>query len=185
MRDYNFFEPYQRRKGSGIKLTSPFFFGIVVIFLILALSGGLLIRDRMLADELQGLQEQLIAIQSGAEYQAADQVSKRIGTMSEYDQYAATALERIHQGQVLGTAFMRNFTALLPVGATLENASIHRATASFEFEVQNRRIAAELLKHLDESELFVKTSLKSLVLLQDVNRFTAAIDCTLKAGEAQ
>lgn len=185
MRDYNFFEHYQRRKDASINFKSPFFFGIIIILLIIALSAGLLVRDKVLSARLSDLQSQLQTIQSSAEYQAADQISKRISAMSEYDQYAATALDRIEQGDVLGTEFMNDLSGILPSSVILQSASINRATASFVFTVPDRKAAAELIKHFDESELFIKASLTSLTAQQDVNNFTATIDCVLKAGEVQ
>ena len=185
MRDYNFFEHYQRRKESSLNFKSSFFFGVIIIILIIVLSVGLLVRERYLSAKLDDLKSQLMTVQASAEYQVANQISKNINAMSEYDQYAGEALERINQGDLLGTAFMNDLSEILPSSATLESASINRATASFIFNVPDRKTAAELAKHLDESELFIKTSLKSLNFQQDVNNFSVTIDCILKAGEVQ
>lgn len=185
MRDYNFFENYQRRKESSINYKSPFFFGIVVILLIVILSAGMFAREKYMSVKLENLKFELITIQSSPEYQTANQISKSISALTEYDQYAATALDRISQGNILGTSFMNDLSAILPSNSSLESASINRATASFVFNVPERRTAAELVKHLDESELFIKTSLKSLNFQQDVNRYSVNIDCILKAGEEQ
>lgn len=185
MRDYNFFEHYQHRRKSSVDFKSPLIYGIIIILLIIALSAGLLIRERFLTAELEKLGFELMNIQASEEYQAASQINKSINAMLEYDQYAAIALDRINQGDILGTAFMNDLSAILPAPAILESASINRASASFVFNVPDRKAAAELVKHLDESELFVKTSLKSLNLQQDINRYSVTIDCILKAGEVQ
>ncbi len=183
MKDYNFFDEFQKRNKIHINFTSPAFLGVLVIALIIVFSAGLMLYNTILGARLTSLTEDLTAIHESQEYQKADELQKKIGALTEYDQYAGTAYEKIKSGDVLGTDFLYAFSRILPSSVSLQNASINRATATFTFTVPDRQAAAELVKHIDESDLFVQTTLISVVSQQGAAGYTAVINSILKAGE--
>ncbi len=185
MRDFNFFEAYQMKRGLGFNAKSPVFLGILVILLILASSGSLLIRNVVLAANLSAEAAELQDIQMSEEYQEANRLQKAIGAMQDYDQYASSALSRIEEGDILNTEFLRMLSQAMPSAVSLESASLTRQSASFAFRAPNRKAAAELMDSLEHSGLFLQTSLLSVSSETDVPGYKAEISGVIKAGEEE
>lgn len=183
MRDYNFFEAYQKKRELSINAKSPVFLGILVILLILALSAGLVIQNIVLASRMTAAAEKLSELQASEEYQKAIKLQDSISAMSEYDQYAESALSRIQKGDVLGTEFLKNLSGVLPSSANIQSVNITRANATLYINVPNQKAAAELVGNLDKSGLFQQTTLISVTKNEESTTFVALINCILKAGE--
>lgn len=184
MRDYNFFEAYQKKRNMSFNIKSPFFLGLIVIILILAVSGAMLIQNAVLSAKLSAAAEELGALQAGAEYQEAVKLQDSIAALTEYDQYAGSALERIHQGKVINTEFMKKLTAVLPSSTSIENVNLTRVNAVMNVNVPNQKAAAELVGNLDRSGLFLQTTLAS-VNSEESGGFIATVNCILKAGDQE
>jgi len=186
MRDYNFFESCQKRKGFHINIKSPIFLGFVVILLILAASGAAVVQNTVVKAELADTREELAALQTSPEYQEMIELQNRISALTEYDQYASMALEKIETGKrILNTGFLRKLSGVIPSTAALQSANFTSANAAFSFQVPDRETAAELIHDLDHSGLFLQTTLVSVTSTGDGGGFTASINCTIKAGEPQ
>lgn len=183
MRDYNFFETCQRRKDIHINMKSPVFLGFVVILLTLIASGGIMVQNAVIKSQLTDMTESLNIVQASPEYQKAIQLQNSITALTEYDQNASAALERIRTGKgILNTVFLKNFSDVIPSTVSLQSASMTSVNAAFTFRTPDRRAAAELVHDLDHSGLFLQTTLVS-VTSDGSGGFTASINCIIKAGE--
>lgn len=185
MKDYNFFHELQKKRGMGLDAHSPAFWGVLVFALILAASVGTVVYGTILNVNLSSVSKELIAVQSESDYQKAREIKERIGLLSEYDHNAGTALEKINKADLLNTKFLNSFASLLPSSAVLQNAGINRATAAFTFTVSDRRTAAELVKNLQGSDLFISSTLVSVASQQGSPGYIAVINSVLKAGGSE
>ncbi|HWQ78557.1 MAG TPA: hypothetical protein VN381_07060 [Anaerovoracaceae bacterium] len=187
MRDYNFFEPLQRRKGIHINVKSPVFFGCVVIFLIILASAAMVAQNAIIKTQLSGVKEDLAQLQASSDYQEALMLQDSISALMSYDQLSARALERIEQGKsILNTGFLKGVSDAIPSTASYREINVTSAQANFIFRVPDRRTAAELHHDLENSGLFLQTTLVSVRSNQDGSGgYDAAISCIIKAGEPQ
>ena len=99
MRDYNFFEAYQKKRNLSIDVKSPVFLGIIVIILILAVSVASVLQNVILAARLASTSIELSSIQASEEYQKAIKLQDSITAMTGYDQNAEAALQKINEGR--------------------------------------------------------------------------------------
>lgn len=185
MRDYNFFEALQKRQKQSFDPKSPAFLGLMAIILILLISGGLFAQKTFLNKSLVKAAGELAEIKSSPVYQEADALQKQIDAMSEYDKHAGDALDRIRQGDILNTKFLKELTQSMPRTAFLENAKIGKEEVFMEFRVANRKVAAELIENINKSGLFIQTSLSSVTSEGEGPGFITAISGIIKAGEEE
>ena len=183
MRDYNFFESYQKKRNLSIDVKSPVFLGIIVIVLILALSVASVLQNVILVARLASTTMELSNIQASEEYQKAIKLQDSISAMTGYDQNAESALQKINEGDVLGTKFLAKLAGVLPSTASIESVTLTRTTATLNINVPNQRAAAELVGNMEKSGLFLQTTLNSVSKNQEAGTLTASITTILKAGE--
>lgn len=182
MRDYNFFEAFQKKRSQQVSYRSPIFYFILVLLLILGLSGGLVVQNIMLSNTYASLSSELQAVYESSAYQDADQYTKSIQAMNEYDQYATTALEKIQTGHILSTSFLAKFTSAMPATTSLTSLNANTATVNFTAAVPTKSAAAELLRRMQESDLFWQVTLNSAIIANETGTYTATFDGVLKAG---
>lgn len=185
MRDYNFFEAYQKKRDLSINVKSPVFLGLVVILLILATSGGLLVQNMILTSQLSNVQEELIQLQESKDYQEAVKMQERITAFNEFDQNAGSALTRIQDGKNLNTVFLTNLTALLPATTKIKNMNITRSTVSLEIVVPGFKAAGEVMANFENSGYFLQTTLIGVSKDNDTGNFIESINCILKEGDQE
>lgn len=185
MRDYNFFEVFQKKRNQSFNIKSPVFLGLIAIILILGVSGTLFLQNIILAAGFTKATMEFQELQRSEEYQEADRLQRSVTAMGDYDQYASAALDRIHQGDILNTEFLNKLTRSMPSTASLEKASLTKEAVIFEFRVPDRRVAAELLENMNRSELFVQTALVSITSEPDVPGYLTEISGIIKAGEQE
>jgi Tfp pilus assembly protein PilN len=185
MRDYNFFAAYQKKRSQQFNFNSPLFYFILVVLLILGVSGGLLVQNSMLSDAYKSLSIKLTTLQESNSYQEADVYTQSIRAMTEYDQYASSALENIQGGYILGTGFLGKMAAAMPSSTSLTSLNANTATVNFTANVPTKAAAAELLLRMQESQLFWQISLNSAVIANETGTYTATFDGVLKAGDQE
>lgn len=184
MRDYNFFESFQRRKKTHINVKSPVFLGLVVILLILAASGGLAVQNTFIKSELSDATEHLNKLKTSPAYQETIQLQESIDALTAYDQSASIALAKLESGKnILNTRFLKNLSDVIPSTISLQAANITSANASFYFQAPDRKAAAELVHGLDHSGLFLQTVLVSVT--GEEGGYAVSINCIIKEGEQQ
>lgn len=185
MREYNFFDAYQKKRSQHFNFNSPFFYFILVMLVILGVSAGLLVQNSMLSDAYASLSTELTSLQESNDYREADVYTQSIHAMTEYDQYASSALENIQGGSILGTGFLGQFTAAMPTATSLTSLNANTATVNFTANVPTKAAAAELLLRMQESQLFWLISLNSAVIANETGTYTATFDGILKAGDQE
>ena len=195
MRDYNFFEPYQKKSGVSFNPKSTGFVSMIMILIITGTSVGIIAANKMLESDVESAREELSKIQSSEEYKAADELQKTIDVLTKYDENANIALERIKKGDLLGTKFLTTLSNSIPKTVKIQEANITRTVSNISFYVPNRSTAAELLDSLDKSGLFVHTFLSSIEKEGETGEvaeegraavaagYTAQISMVMKAGE--
>lgn len=186
MHDFNFFVEYERKKGGTIDMKSPVFLGILAILIIVLLSGGSVGRTMILKAKLTNMTERVNELQTSPEYQKSLVLQKSMSLLSEYDQNVTSSLEKINRGNTLSTVFLDRLAASIPSNISMRSANLSRTECSFDFLAPSRKAAAELMKSLDASGLFLKTTLQSVVSDQaESGGFMVYVHGILKAGEIQ
>lgn len=181
-RDYNFFESYQQKASSGIQIKSAGFLTILMLLAIAGASIGLMAQTRVLQSDVSEAKAELSAIQTSAEYITANELQQAIDLMTKYDENAAVALKRIEKGNLLGTKFLTTLSDAMPETAKIQEATVTRTFTNVKFYVPSRTAAAELLDSLDQSGLFVHTSLAEIAKTGEIG-YIADINMVMKAGE--
>lgn len=182
MRDYNFFEPYQKKSGASFNPKSTGFVSMIMILIITGTSVGIIAANKMLESDVESAREELSKIQSSQEYKATDELQKTIDVLTKYDENANKALLRIEKGNLLGTEFLTTIANSMPETVKIKDASITRTFSNIKFDVPNRKAAAELLDSLDKTGLFVHTFLSSVEKSGETG-YIAEINLVMKAGE--
>lgn len=185
MRDYNFFEIYQSKKGLNIKPTSPFFIGALIILLCVLLSAGAIARNVLLTQDILAATSELDSMKASEEYILADKLLSNIDSMKKYEEEGDLALENFQSSDILNTALLTALFKGVPVNGTLTDFYIDSANVEMTFEVPDRKSAATLLLGLKETDLFLDLHLSSVYSGEDVAGFSADIHGILKAGEIE
>jgi len=184
LKDYNFFEEYQSKKGINIDPKSPAFLGALVLLLCVALSIGLVVRNMVLTNQIATINQEIATIQASEKYIKASQLELSVNSMAQYDESAQKAMKTFTDNNVIGTEFMKTLTSKLPATVTISTFTLDNASANFTFSVPNKKAVAELLLSLKSSGLFQYVEL-STISTDETNKSNASIIATLKAGEAK
>lgn len=185
MRDYNFFDPYEKKWSPEINFTSPGFYSLLILLLILGVTVGAFVQNKMLADEQALLSTELNALKESPLFQEAEAFNQSLGALQEYDQYAATALEKIDEGSILGTNLLNKLSSAMPSSATLTSLNATTATLTFTASIPTKAAAAELLLRMEESGLFRQIAINSVVIAGDAGTYTATLNGIVKAGDQE
>jgi type IV pilus assembly protein PilN len=185
MRDYNFFESYQKKRNVSIDVKSPVFLGMIVILLILAVSAYCVAQNFILGLRLASASVELAEIQSSKEYQEAIMLQDSITAMAQFDQDAGSALQRINNSKILNTKFMQKLSGVIPSTVSFQTVNLTQSNASLNFYVPNEKAAAELVGNLDQSGLFLQASLVSVTKSEEAGNYIASINCIIKAGDQE
>lgn len=183
MKDYNFFDAYLISQKQQKNFNSPLFYFILGLVLILGTSAGLLFLNSLVSDEYAALTGELQVLYESEAYQEAEVYKQSISSITEYDQYASSALDKIESGKILGTVFLKKLTEALPTSTSLISLNATTATVNLTANVPTKSAAAELLLRMENSGLFWQISLSSAVLADETGTYTATYDGILKAGD--
>jgi hypothetical protein len=85
----------------------------------------------------------------------------------------------------LNTEFLKKLSSSIPSTATIQSVNVTRVNADLYFSVPNEKTAAELVARLEESGLFLNTTLISVSKNEDGITYVANVNCILKAGEVK
>lgn len=188
MKDYNFFERTRQKREKDVSTGSDSKSSVLVflfsLILILGTSGGLVLKNKLASSKLESEKEELLVIESSEAYRAADVFQKKIELLDQYDAGATLALERIEKGKILNTGLLSTISNQMPENTHLIEATVTRTYTTFRFYTPSLSAAAELLNSLDNSGLFVSTSLVSID--KDNNEeigYIAEISVVMKVGE--
>ena len=184
MKDYNFFEDYQTKRGISIDIKSPLFIAALVLLICVAASIGLVGRNLIMTSQIGSINEEIQTLQASQKYIKASQLELSVNSMVQYDQSAQGVMQTFLSSSVIGTEFMKTLAHKLPATVTMTTFTLDNASANFTFNVPNRKAAAELLLSLKDSGLFQYVEL-STVFTDDTNNSTAGITAILKAGEVK
>lgn len=184
MKDYNFFEDYQAKRGISIDIKSPIFIAALILLLCVAGSIGLVARNMILTSQIGSISAEIQTLQASQKYINASQLELSVNSMAQYDQSAQNVMQTFQSSSVLGTEFMKTLAGKLPATVTMTTVTLDNASANFTFSVPNRKAAAELLLSLKDSGLFQYVELSS-ISTDETNKSNAGITAILKAGEAK
>ncbi len=180
VRDYNFFEVYEKKKGININPKSTVFVCAMLLLLVVAVSIGLIIWNLFLSYQIEDYTEKANEIKASENYQEADKLEQSINAMNAYDKNAEVALEKLEKGDLLGTEVMAKIASTIPAGASINSLNMNNAVALFAFSVPDRRAAAELLMNMKETAIFSDVHLASVSASRGGTGLTANIQCILK-----
>lgn len=195
MRDYNFFEIYEKQGVLSINEKSPLFIGIIIVLLVVVLAIGLVVRNVVLQYQINDYTEKTIKIKASREYIEANKIQNSISAMQKYDEYASIALEKFQASNLIGTEVLTRLSSSIPLQASLNSIRMNNGVMDASFNVADRKTAAELVLSLKESGLFKNVHLSSLTIGSGTTNYTAAIqgimmekeiaEDTDKEGEAE
>ncbi len=185
MKDYNFFSEYQTKKGINIDAKSPLFIGSLVLIICVAICVGLIVRNAMLANQIESLNAEIQTIQSTQEYADAMILKDSIDSMAQYDQSAQAVLTQFQLSNVISTDLINTIASKLPSTVSITTFTMDNAGVNFTFSVPNRKAAAELLLSLKSTGLFLDVQLNSVGTTAEGAGSIASITAVMKAGEAK
>lgn len=183
MKDYNFFEIYEKKKGSSINPKSITFIGLLLLILLIMISLGAVGRNFYLSYKIENLTADTEQMKTSGEYIEAQKIQDSVDAMREYDKKAEIALKKFENLNTLGTDTLTHISSAIPAGVKLDGMNMDHAMGSFYFTVPDRNATAELTANLKALELFEDVHLISVTLNEDKIQYTANIECIMKAGD--
>jgi len=191
MRDYNFFEIFERKRTATISKSPSLLIGIILLLLIGGLSVGLVVRNMNLEKQISDYNDQFLAIQTSSEYVEANRLQDSIDALKQYDENAKTALDKFQASNLLGTEVLTTLSSAIPVQASIKSIRMNNGFMDASVDVADRKTASELILNFKESGLFQDVHLANLTLNQGGTTYTAGVQCFMrdeeisKEGEAE
>ncbi len=183
MKDYNFFNIYDKKKGISINPKSVTFIGLVLLTLFLLISLGTVGRNFYLAHQISSLSTETEQMKTSSEYIKAQKIQTSVDAMKEYDLNAEIALKKFRNINALGTAALSKISSAIPAGVYLNSMTMDHVVTSFFFNVPDRNATAELMSNLKGLDIFLDVHLVSIMPNTDGVLYSANIECVMKAGE--
>ncbi|SHJ36838.1 hypothetical protein [Parasporobacterium paucivorans] len=185
MRDYNFFEVFESKKGVKLNPRSPFFIAAVIIAVCVVLSLGLVVRNWILTKNIDSATEELAKTKTSQEYILANELQNSMDAMTEYEKSADTTLEKFTSADIIGSQLMTDIFKGLPSNAVVIFFNLEGLDLKMTCDVPNRETAAELLLGLKQTELMQTVKLDTIETKQDNTGLVVRVYGVLKAGEAE
>ncbi|QRN86070.1 hypothetical protein JR334_02220 [Clostridia bacterium] len=185
MRDYNFFDGYNKKKGFRFNFSSPIFIFAIVLIALGAFSFQLITKNNDMQDKIQAQNLELIALQEHEAYAESKNLEQVVAVLKEYDQKAENVLNQLTAANIIDVDFMSQIEAALPATSKTTNLNVNQEVFSIICEVPTREIAATLYDSLLGTGLFERLQIASVVSKQEANTYTVNINGNLKAGEIQ
>lgn len=183
MKDYNFFEIYEKKKGISINPKSVTFIGFVLLMLLILVSLGAVGRNFYISYQIDKLTADTERMKAGREYGEAQKIQDSVDAMKEYDKKAETALNKFKNSNTLGSDTLAKISSVIPAGVKLDGMNMDHAVTAFSFTVPDRSATTELLLNLKTLDIFEDVHLISVILNEDKILYTANIECIMKAGD--
>lgn len=183
MKDYNFFELYNKKKRISINPKSVTFIGLILLTIFLLLSLGLVGRNFYLVHQISSLVTVTEQLKTRSEYIEAQRIQTSVDAMKEYDENAEIALKKFRAINTIGTATLSKISSAIPAGVSVNSMAMDHAVTSFFFNVPDRNATAELMSNLKGLDIFLDVHLVSIMLNSDGVLYSANIECVMKAGE--
>jgi len=183
MKDYNFFEIYEKKKGISIDPKSVTFIGLVLLMLLVMISLGAVGRNFYLSYHTDKLTADTERMKAGREYGEAQKIQDSVDAMKDYDKNAETALNKFKNSNTLGADTLAKISSVIPAGVKLDDMNMDHVMTTFSFAVPDRNAAAELMSNLKTLDIFEDVHLISVTLNEDKILYTANIECIMKAGD--
>jgi Tfp pilus assembly protein PilN len=183
MKDYNFFEIYEKKKGISINPKSVTFIGLVLLMLLIVISLGTVGRNFYLSYHTDKLTADTERMKAGREYVEAQKIQDSVDAMKDYDKKAEIALKKFKNSNTLGTNILTKISAAIPAGIKLDSMNMDHVVTVFSFIVPDRNAADELMANLKALDIFEDVHLISVTLNEDKIQYTSNIECIMKAGD--
>lgn len=183
MKDYNFFEIYESKKGMQINPKSAYFVGALILLICVGLSVGLVARNLILSYQINDMAQKLADIKVSTKYIQANKLRVSIDSMTEYDKSAEIALEKFYSNQIIGTSLLEKISSALPSTISMVSFKMNNTLADISFQVPTRKAGAELILSLKNTGLFKDVALISVFGTQDGTGFMVYTACIMEEGE--
>jgi hypothetical protein len=183
MKDYNFFEIYEKKKGISINPKSVTFIGLVLLMLLILVSLGAVGKNFYLSYHIDKLTADTERMKAGREYGEAQKIQDSVDAMKDYDKKAETALNKFINTNTMGTDTLAKISSAIPAGVKLDGMNMNHEMVSFFFTVPDRAASAELTANLKALDIFEDVHLVSVTLKEDKIQYTVNIECIMKAGD--
>lgn len=183
MKDYNFFEIYEKKKGISINPKSVTFVGLVLLSIFILISFGAVGRNIYLDHKISVLAADTEVMKTSSKYLEAEKIQTNVDAMKEYDTYAQIALNKFKSVNTLGTSTLSKISSAIPAGVSLNSMTIDHIQTSFSFVVPDRKSAAELIVNLKDLDIFLDVHLVSVIPNTGGVMYAANVECLMKAGE--
>ncbi len=184
MKDYNFFEPYGRKKSS-MKPGSTVFWMVLVLLVCAALAGLKIGDNYLISKEIAATNDAIVAYSADPYYEEALAVKKRIDDLNRYDYEAENILERMSSENVITSEFIEALSGEIPSTVILKDINVDNSTAVMGFQASNRKAVAETVLRLKESGLFTDVVFDTVISQEGSNIVDVVINATMKAGEGR
>jgi Tfp pilus assembly protein PilN len=183
MRDYNFFEIFEKKRTGAIRKSPSLLIGIVLLLLIGGVSVGLVVRNMSLEKQISDYEDKIGAIKTSSEYIEANKLQDSIDALKQYDENAEIALNKFQASNLLGTEILTTLSSAIPSQASLKSLRMNNGFLDASVDVPDRKTASELILNFKESGLFQDVHLANLTLNQGGTTYTAVVQCFMKNEE--
>lgn len=183
MKDYNFFEIYEKKKGFTIQPKSTVFACAVILLIFILVSLGLVGRNLYLSSRINSLDSETQKIKATKEYQEADRLQNSINAMQEYDKKAGIALKKFEDSSVIGSKLIMKIASVMPSNTAMLKIEMDNAIVKADFSLPDRKSGAELILALKGSELFSNVHATNIFINEGKTGYIISIECDMKAGD--
>ena len=159
-------------------------FSAIIALILVLISTGFIVRNLILANEVNQANSKLDAIKATQDYQDATRLQDSIAAMSEYDNSADVALKAFQDAGILNVKLLNKLSASIPSSASFTSIAATNSKIEIYCDVPSRKVAAEVLLDLKNSGLFQDVQLGSVTTKSATGSagYTVNISTILKAG---
>ena len=183
MKDYNFFEIYEKKRTLFINPRSIYFIGSMALLLSIFISLSFLGRNIYISYQTDKMINESNVIKATKEYIEADRLQNSVNAMNEYDVNAEIALNKFNDYNLLGSKILSSLSSTLPIGVSINSLSMNNASANLAFNALDRKSVAELLVNLNDSMLFKEIHFSSVTANVSGAGYIANIQCIMETGD--
>lgn len=151
MRDLNFFEPYQVKSKSKVSMNVYLYISIgIVAAIILSSLISNVIRLTIIDKSIAGYTEKLEAPDIQKELKEAENVSKQIDVLSQYNIALNDISKAVYKRNNVSDELLNNVSSTIPSEISFKELEITNNTLTIEGTTTNRTSVAELQHNLSQ-----------------------------------
>ncbi len=179
MKDYNFFEIYNKKQKGSFNKKSPVFILGTVLLILVIIAAGLIVRNLVLNQKIKNTYEKLEIIKATEEYQEAAKIQQGQAAMTKYNEKASVTLQKLDDAKIVNTSLLSSINSKVPEGISMSNMYIDSNIIQIICTAQNRKAISEFQLRLKELPFVGDAYVNSITKNITDTKFTAKIECLM------